>query len=223
MAAVATQAPGAASTRQQPGDWLGGWLLRSKLGRPEQYPGWERAVRLHLKQARVTGPGCGGTKGQESKEELQIFSSAMDDAWSLYGEELLSAMDLSCFHTVCDLGGNSDAFAKKYISLYPNATVTIFDLPEVVEKAKHLVSSEEQRITFQGGGGVLIVDTVLNEDKTGPLEAHIYSIVMLIYGEGKERTPSEHKALLGAAGFKEMQTAPEYAEAHYMEKGQDGP
>ncbi|XP_042311970.1 acetylserotonin O-methyltransferase-like [Sceloporus undulatus] len=181
-----------------------------------------------------------------SKEELQRFSSALEDAWSLYGEEVMSAMDLSCFHIVCDLGGCSDAFAKKYISLYPNSTVTIFDLPEVVETTKHLASSEEQRITFQGGdffndqvpeadlytlarvlhgwddekcvtlltklnkackpgGGVLIVDTILNEDRNGPLEAHIYSILMLLYTKGKARTSSEYNALLGAAGFKVIQ------------------
>ncbi|XP_042311972.1 acetylserotonin O-methyltransferase-like [Sceloporus undulatus] len=181
-----------------------------------------------------------------SKEELQRFSSAMEDAWSLYGEDVMSALDLSCFHVVCDLGGSSDALAKKYISLYPNSKVTIFDLPEVVERAKNLVSSEEQRITFQGGnffndpfpeadlyilarvlhdwddekcltlltklhkackpgGGVLIVETVLNEDRSGPIEAHIYSMRMLLYTEGKERTLSEYSGLLGAAGFNEIQ------------------
>ncbi|XP_042314342.1 acetylserotonin O-methyltransferase-like [Sceloporus undulatus] len=181
-----------------------------------------------------------------SKEEQQRFSNAMDDAWSLYGEEVMSALDLSCFHVVCDLGGCSDAFAKKYISLYPNSTVTIFDLPEVVERAKSSASSEEHRIIFQGGdffndpvpeaelyilsrilhdwdddkcvtlltklykackpgGGVLLVETVLNEDRSGPLEALIYSMVMLLKTEGKERTSSEYNVLLGAAGFKEIQ------------------
>ncbi|KAH0624610.1 hypothetical protein JD844_032259 [Phrynosoma platyrhinos] len=86
-----------------------------------------------------------------SKEEQQRFSNGMDDAWSLYGEEVMSAWDFSCFHVVCDLGGGSDALAKKYISLYPNSKVTIFDLPEVVERAKSLVSSEEQQIAFQSG------------------------------------------------------------------------
>nr|XP_060622867.1 acetylserotonin O-methyltransferase-like [Anolis sagrei ordinatus] len=182
-----------------------------------------------------------------SEEELQKFSAAMGDAWSLYGDEVMTAFDLSCFHVVCDLGGGSGYFSKKYVSLYPNSTVTIFDLPEVVERGrKDFVSSEEHQITFQSGdffndpvpeadlyilarilhcwddekcvallsklykackpgGGVLIVAAVLNEDRSGPLPAHIYSLVMFLSYEGKERTLSEYKALLGAAGFKDIQ------------------
>ncbi|XP_062828134.1 acetylserotonin O-methyltransferase isoform X2 [Anolis carolinensis] len=141
-----------------------------------------------------------------SEERLEVFQNAMGDAWSLYGQEVISAFDLSCFHVVCDVGGGSDAFAKQYISLYPNSTVTIFDLPEVVERAKkHSVSSEEHRINFQSGGGVLLVETVLNEDRSGPLAAHIYSILVMLVLEGKERTLSEYSTLLGAAGFKDVQ------------------
>ncbi|XP_060129406.1 acetylserotonin O-methyltransferase-like isoform X2 [Zootoca vivipara] len=55
------------------------------------------------------------------------------------------------------------------------------------------------------GGGVLVVEIVLNEDRTGPLEAHIYGMLMLLCTQGKERTPSEYNALLSAAGFKEIQ------------------
>ncbi|XP_067320556.1 acetylserotonin O-methyltransferase-like isoform X2 [Anolis sagrei] len=179
-----------------------------------------------------------------SEERLQGFQNAMEDAWSLYGQEVISAFDLSGFHIVCDLGGGSDAFAKQYISLYPNSTVTIFDLPEVVENAKKSsLFSEEYRINFQSGDffndpipeadlyilarvvhswddekclallkklhkagcGVLIVEMVLNEDRSGPLAAHIFSILLLIVLEGKERTASEYNALLGAAGFKDVQ------------------
>ncbi|XP_003216503.1 acetylserotonin O-methyltransferase [Anolis carolinensis] len=182
-----------------------------------------------------------------SEERLQLFQNAMGDAWSLYGQEVISAFDLSSFHIVCDLGGGSDAFAKQYVSLYPNSTVTIFDLPEVVDKAKkHSVPSEKYRINFQSGDflndpipeadlyvlarvlhswgdekclalltklykackpgcGVLIVETILNEDRSGPLPAHIYSILMLLVLEGKERTKSEYNTLLGAAGFKDIQ------------------
>ncbi|XP_060622865.2 acetylserotonin O-methyltransferase-like [Anolis sagrei] len=182
-----------------------------------------------------------------SEEEWQRFSSAMDDAWSLFGQEVISAFDLSCLHVVCDLGGGSGYFAKIYASLYPNSTVTIFDLPEVVERGKkHFVSSEEHQITFQSGdflndpipeadlyilcrilhclddekcvalltklhkackpgGGVLVVEQLLNEDRSGPLSASLYSLLMLVFLEGKERTASEYNALLHGAGFKDVQ------------------
>uniref|UniRef100_A0A803T366 Acetylserotonin O-methyltransferase n=1 Tax=Anolis carolinensis TaxID=28377 RepID=A0A803T366_ANOCA len=87
-----------------------------------------------------------------TEERLQRFSIAMGDAWCLYGQELLSAFDLSCFQVVCDVGGGNGTLAKEYISLYPKATVTIFDLPKVVEGAKkQSVASEECQISFQGG------------------------------------------------------------------------
>nr|XP_034972514.1 acetylserotonin O-methyltransferase-like isoform X4 [Zootoca vivipara] len=178
---------------------------------------------------------------------LREFMEFMREMWSLCGRVVLNAFDLSHFPLVCDVGGCSGALAKEYISLYPNSTVTIFDLPEVVETGKkHFVSSEEHRITFhkgdflkdpfpeadlyilsrilhcfpdekcvqlltrlhkacKPGGGVLIVERVLNEDRTGPLEAQIYGLVMLLITQGKERTPSEYNVFLNAAGFKEIQ------------------
>nr|XP_060616812.1 acetylserotonin O-methyltransferase-like [Anolis sagrei ordinatus] len=187
------------------------------------------------------------TNFYSSEEKLQGLQNAMGDTWSLYGQEVISAFDLSGFHIVCDLGGGTDSFAKQYISLYPNSTVTIFDLPEVVEKAKkRSVSSEEHQINFQSGDlfndpipeadlyilarilhcwddekclalltklhkackpgcGVLIAAMVLNEDRSGPLEAHIFSIIMMVVLGGKERTASEYNALLVAAGFKDVQ------------------
>ncbi|XP_062983743.1 acetylserotonin O-methyltransferase-like [Elgaria multicarinata webbii] len=55
------------------------------------------------------------------------------------------------------------------------------------------------------GGGVLVVEIILNEDRSGPLLGHLQSIVMLLHNEGKERTASEYKVLFSAAGFKEIQ------------------
>ncbi|XP_062982319.1 acetylserotonin O-methyltransferase-like [Elgaria multicarinata webbii] len=55
------------------------------------------------------------------------------------------------------------------------------------------------------GGGVLVVEIVLDEDRTGPLEAHLYSMMMMLHTEGKERTASEYNVLFNAAGFKEIQ------------------
>uniref|UniRef100_A0A670IB48 Acetylserotonin O-methyltransferase n=1 Tax=Podarcis muralis TaxID=64176 RepID=A0A670IB48_PODMU len=183
-----------------------------------------------------------------SKSGLQkIFMGAMDEKWHLFGREIMTAFDLSHFPLVCDVGGCTGACAKEYISLYPNSTVTILDLPEIVEQAKnHYVSSQDHQITFhkgdffkdpipeadlyilarvlhdwsdekcvqlltrlhkacKPGGGVLIVEMVLNEDRKGPVRCHLYSVIMLLLTEGQERTASEYNALLSAAGFKEIQ------------------
>ncbi len=54
------------------------------------------------------------------------------------------------------------------------------------------------------GGGLLIAERLLDEDKTGPLPALLQSLNMLICTEGKERTLSEYAALLRDAGFTEV-------------------
>nr|XP_020634157.1 acetylserotonin O-methyltransferase-like [Pogona vitticeps] len=181
-----------------------------------------------------------------SKEEVQRFFCGMDDAWSLYGQEVLSAFDLSHFPIIYDLGGGSGALAKQCISLYPNTTVTVLDRPEVVETAKkHLVSSGICQIAFQEGvpnpqvtdqywsvsleepgrrdrlsrakgtsvdmyfetgGGVLIIEPLLDEDRSGPLEAQVYSAALLLHFDGKGRAFSEHNTLLSAAGFTDVES-----------------
>ncbi|XP_062982313.1 acetylserotonin O-methyltransferase-like [Elgaria multicarinata webbii] len=182
-----------------------------------------------------------------SEEGMKKFLNTMNSAWCLHDTDVIAAHDLSHFPLICDIGGGGGALAKKCVSLYPSSTVTILDLPKVVEIVKkHFVSSEEHRITFhegdffkdpipeadlyllarilhdwddekcvqlltklhkacRPGGGVLVAETVLNEDRSGPLVSHLNSILMLLHTEGKERTASEYNVLLNAAGFKEIQ------------------
>ncbi|XP_063161016.1 acetylserotonin O-methyltransferase-like [Candoia aspera] len=182
-----------------------------------------------------------------SKEEMQTFSNFMNEIWPVLGREVLSAFDLSQFPLIYDLGGNTGGLAKELISLYPKCTVTIFDLPEVVEASKkHNLVSEESQITFHAGdffkdpipeadlcilarilhdwtdekclqllskvyqackpgGGVLIIEMLLDENRRGPSTAHNFSLKMLLFTEGKERTAAELNVLLRKAGFQEME------------------
>uniref|UniRef100_A0A8C6EIG8 Acetylserotonin O-methyltransferase n=1 Tax=Microcebus murinus TaxID=30608 RepID=A0A8C6EIG8_MICMU len=52
-----------------------------------------------------------------------------------------------------------------------------------------------------GGGGLLVVESLLDEDGRGPLTTQLYSLNMLVQTEGRERTPSQYRALLASAGF----------------------
>nr|XP_056718006.1 acetylserotonin O-methyltransferase [Euleptes europaea] len=182
-----------------------------------------------------------------SEEEMIKFMSGLNAIWSICGKDVIAAFDLAPFTMIYDLGGGAGALAQECVSLYPNCTVTIFDLPKVVRTAKkHFVSSEESRINFHEGdffkdsvpeadlyilarilhdwtdekcvqlltkvqkackmgGGVLLVETLLSEDRSGPLESQLYSLNMLVQTEGKERTSTEYSALLAAAGFKEIE------------------
>ncbi|KAM6446364.1 acetylserotonin O-methyltransferase isoform 2-T2 [Liasis olivaceus] len=141
-----------------------------------------------------------------SEEEMVKFMYGLNAIWSLCGRDVITAFDLSPFTVICDLGGGAGALAQECVSLYPDCTVTIFDLPKVIQTAKkHFVSAEERRINFYEGGGVLLIETLLNEDKHGPLESQLYSLNMLIHTEGKERSPTEYSKLLTASGFKEIE------------------
>ncbi|NXD07500.1 ASMT methyltransferase, partial [Nothocercus nigrocapillus] len=182
-----------------------------------------------------------------SEEEMLKFMAGQNSIWSICGRDVLVAFDLSTFKHIYDLGGGGGALAQECISVYPNSTVTIYDLPKVVQVAKErFVPSEEHRITFHEGdffkdsipeadlyilskilhdwdddkckqllakvhkactpgGAVLLVESLLNDDKSGPLETQLYSMNMLVQTEGKERTPAEYSNLLQAAGFTEIQ------------------
>ncbi len=57
------------------------------------------------------------------------------------------------------------------------------------------------RAALATGGAVLIAEKLLDEDRCGPVSASMQSLNMLVCTEGRERTESEFRALLEAAGF----------------------
>ncbi|XP_063206619.1 acetylserotonin O-methyltransferase isoform X3 [Chroicocephalus ridibundus] len=87
-----------------------------------------------------------------SEEEMLKFMAGQNSVWSICGRDVLAAFDLSPFRQICDLGGGGGALARECVSLYPNSTVTIYDLPKVVQVAKEqFIPPEEHRITFHEG------------------------------------------------------------------------
>lgn len=55
------------------------------------------------------------------------------------------------------------------------------------------------------GGGVLVIESLLDADGRGPLTTQLYSLNMLVQTEGRERTPAQYLGLLAAAGFQDFQ------------------
>jgi acetylserotonin N-methyltransferase len=55
------------------------------------------------------------------------------------------------------------------------------------------------------GGGFLVCEKLLNEDKTQPLAGAMQSINMLICTEGRERSLLEYETLLRSVGFSEVE------------------
>ncbi|XP_039607634.1 acetylserotonin O-methyltransferase 2 isoform X2 [Polypterus senegalus] len=180
------------------------------------------------------------------EEELLKFMGMMHSTWVFAAHDVVTAIDLSPFKTVVNLGGCTGTLAREVCLVYPHCSVTVFDIPEVVKMAKKHFCGIDDCITFKEGdffngelpeanlyilagiihgweeekclqllhkiyaqskpgGGVLIVESMLNENRRGPIFSQLLSLNMLLQMEGKERPPSEFFKLLTTAGFKDIQ------------------
>nr|XP_020642640.1 acetylserotonin O-methyltransferase-like [Pogona vitticeps] len=135
-----------------------------------------------------------------SEEEMTMFMHGLNAVWSICGRDVVTAFDLSPFMVIYDLGGDFFKDPIPEADLYILARI-LHDWTD--EKCVHLLTKVQN--VCKPGGGVLLVETLLNEDKSGPLESQLYSVNMLVQTEGKERTPTEYSNLLTAAGFKEVE------------------
>ncbi|XP_055124365.1 acetylserotonin O-methyltransferase isoform X2 [Symphalangus syndactylus] len=70
-------------------------------------------------------------------------------------------------------------------------------------KCSHLLESIYH--TCKPGGGILVIESLLDEDRRGPLLTQLYSLNMLVQTEGQERTPTHYHTLLSSAGFRDFQ------------------
>ncbi|XP_070945510.1 acetylserotonin O-methyltransferase [Macaca nemestrina] len=70
-------------------------------------------------------------------------------------------------------------------------------------KCSHLL--ERVYHTCKPGGGILVIESLLDEDRRGPLLTQLYSLNMLVQTEGQERTPTHYHMLLSSAGFRDFQ------------------
>ncbi|XP_027856982.1 acetylserotonin O-methyltransferase 2 isoform X3 [Xiphophorus couchianus] len=181
-----------------------------------------------------------------SEEEMLKFMGIVSCHWVLDGHDVVTAFDLSRFQKVVDLGGCTGALANEMARAYPASSVTVFDLPEVVEAAQKHFKQEDSGVTFQSGdffsgeipsadlyvlarvihdwpeekclallkkiyetckpgGGVLLVEALLFENRRGPIMAQIFSLNMLVQTQGRERTPSEYTHMLNKSGFRNVQ------------------
>jgi acetylserotonin N-methyltransferase len=55
------------------------------------------------------------------------------------------------------------------------------------------------------GGALLIAERLIDEDRRGPIGAHMQSLNMVVCTEGRERSLSEYAALLREAGFSKVE------------------
>ena len=77
----------------------------------------------------------------------------------------------------------------------------LHDWPD--DKIRRLLAKIYRRLPE--GGGILLAEKLLHEDKTGPVSSQLQSLNMLVCTEGKERTFTEYRELLEEAGFRSAQ------------------
>jgi acetylserotonin N-methyltransferase len=63
---------------------------------------------------------------------------------------------------------------------------------------------EKINAALPDGGGLLIAEKLLEEDRSGSVTTHMQSLNMLVCTEGRERTLTEYATLLRRAGFREI-------------------
>ncbi|XP_055721641.1 acetylserotonin O-methyltransferase 2 [Salvelinus fontinalis] len=181
-----------------------------------------------------------------SEEEMLKFMGLMNSTWILDGHDIVTAFNLSCFKAMVDLGGCSGALARELSKAYPSSSVTVLDLPTVIQTARQHFCEQDDTIVFQEGdffdgdippadlyilarilhdwkeekcvqllkkihaccqpgGGVLLVEALLFENRRGPVMAQLFSLNMLVQTEGKEHPPSQYSNMLSFAGFHNVQ------------------
>ncbi|XP_029967458.1 putative bifunctional dTTP/UTP pyrophosphatase/methyltransferase protein [Salarias fasciatus] len=80
------------------------------------------------------------------------FMNAMHSIAKVTGETVATAFDLSSFKTACDLGGCTGAMAYEFTKAHPGLSVTVFDLPSVVEMREHFQPQHaDSRVSFAAG------------------------------------------------------------------------
>ncbi|XP_059013408.1 acetylserotonin O-methyltransferase isoform X3 [Mustela lutreola] len=132
-------------------------------------------------------------------ERLQ-FMRALEDVWSISGRHVLAAFDLSLFPLICDVGGDFFKDPLPEADLYILARV-LHDWTDT--RCSQLLARVHR--ACKPGGGVLVIESLLDADGRGPRTTQLFSLNMLVQTEGRERTPAQYLALLAPAGFQDVQ------------------
>ncbi|XP_061551814.1 acetylserotonin O-methyltransferase-like isoform X2 [Phycodurus eques] len=86
-----------------------------------------------------------------SDEEMLKFMGLMNSSWVLDGYDVVMAFSLAGFRNIVDLGGCTGALAREIAKAYPSSSVTVFDMPAVVEMATKRFLRADDTFTFQSG------------------------------------------------------------------------
>uniref|UniRef100_A0A3Q4G4C9 Acetylserotonin O-methyltransferase-like n=1 Tax=Neolamprologus brichardi TaxID=32507 RepID=A0A3Q4G4C9_NEOBR len=87
-----------------------------------------------------------------SREGKLRFMKAMHSIAKITGKTIATAFDLSTYKSACDLGGCTGALAYEFAEAHPGLSVTVFDLPAVVELNEFFHPQHpDNRVSFVAG------------------------------------------------------------------------
>ena len=89
----------------------------------------------------------------ENPDDQEAFNQAMAGLSAADGAAILQAYEFSKFNRIIDAGGGHGTLATLIAREAPQAGVTVFDLPHVIEGTRNWLSAEglSQRIGLKGG------------------------------------------------------------------------
>lgn len=80
------------------------------------------------------------------------FMNAMHSIVNVTGKDVATAFDLSSYKTACDIGGCTGAMAYQFTEAHPGLSVTVFDLPQVIDMRRHFQpKAHHDRVSFVAG------------------------------------------------------------------------
>ncbi|MGH0151458.1 UNVERIFIED_CONTAM: hypothetical protein FKN15_057955 [Acipenser sinensis] len=89
-----------------------------------------------------------------NKKDVRLcFMNAMHSIARATGRDVAAVFDLSRFKTACDVGGCTGAMAYELVKMYPDLTITVYDLPAVIEMSSHFRPHKQDthQVTFTAG------------------------------------------------------------------------
>lgn len=85
-----------------------------------------------LEEAVRTGAAIPRDTPQRSPDDLRAFILGMADIGRMSAQTMLSALDLSPYRCMLDIGGGPGTYSIAFVKAHPEMRATVLDLPEVL-------------------------------------------------------------------------------------------
>ncbi len=120
-----------------------------------------------------------GASGAKDPQTVAIYSDLMAQSQGLVAEDTLRAVSLRGVRRLLDLGGGSGAFAEAAALATPGMTVTLFDLPDVIDSARKRLAGSKVSSRIDTSAGSFRDDPL-------PVDVDAISLIRVLYDHEDE-------------------------------------